>query len=190
MICQLRCNKQAMLIDDDWSSITPYPIQKAVHALWNTEHWLKDMCWKIVKGNNGKVFLCHPINDWKVLTIHLHKDKFVIGVWDKQPKRVIHTEQCDTPEQLADIVYPLMDRLTDEELLDNMSKNAADTLVYAVFDQAVSDYINALDRADAARELSSIELFLKEMNRFHLIQYAKQRHREIVEDREKRHKNG
>lgn len=190
MIYQLRCNRNSsIVIDDDWASVTPWAIQKAIQALWNTEHWMKDLCWKIVKGESGKVYLWHPINDWKVLTIHHHKGKYVIGVWEKCPKRVIHMEQCDTAEQLADVVYPLMDKLTDEELLENMNKPAADTLVYAVFDQAVTDYISALDRADGARELSSIEMFLKEMNRFHLIQYAKQRHRQIVEDREKRHGN-
>ena len=185
MVYRIRNNRQYQLVEDEWSGIIPWPLKKALYAIWNTDYWLKDLCWKVVKPDRGKVYLAHNINDMKVLTVHTHDKRYVVAIWEKYPKswkrqnKVIRTEMCITPEELPEIVYTMIDDATNDSLNECMEKANADSLVYAIFDQAMTDYIVALDREDGAQTLRNIEKFLKDMNRMHLVKYAKERYRQL-----------
>ena len=185
MIYKIEFN-QMNLVEGDWASVTPWPLQQALRLVSNSDYWRKDICWEVVKSSkSGKVYLHHIINEFTCMTIHCYDDRYVIAVWEKSPnKRVIARKFCKQPEQIADIAYTMMDEITNENLFTNMTKPHADSLIYAIFDRAITDYIYALERGDKG-ELLSIERFLREMNRYNLISYAKERHRKLYEERKK-----
>ena len=169
---------------DNWDGVTP-EIGRLIEAAWKIPEWPMDVCWRVVTGE--KPYIYHYINEQHSLTVHWTGGDYAIGLWKKHPaSHVVRSWREKLPKDAAKRAYAVISETTNRAIIENMTKETADSLVYAVFAQGVNDYVRLYDKPGSANELAEIEKFFTSMNRSGLIEYARTRWHELQDEKERK----